>query len=53
MVSMEIDAKIIGQDAPVWQYATEKQVEVSGFLGQKHQKSTLVILHIQSIHYIE
>ena len=52
-VNMEIEAKIIGQNALIWQHATGRQVEISGFLSQKHQKSSQIIVHIQSIHYIE
>ncbi len=50
-VSLTIDAKIIGKDALGWQHAEGKEVEVSGFLTQRSQKSTRLVLHIQSINF--
>ena len=43
----------VSLNALIWQHATGRQVEISGFLSQKHQKSSQIIVHIQSIHYIE
>lgn len=52
-VSIVLDAIIIGQNALGWQHAeiNGKEVDVVGFLAQKHQKNTKAVLHIQSINF--
>ena len=52
-VSVTIDAIIIGQNALGWQHEhiKGKEVEVTGFLAQKHQRNPKPVLHIQSINF--
>ncbi len=50
-VSVTVDAKIIGKEALGWQHAQGREVDVSGFLAQRSQKNTRLVLHIQSINF--
>ncbi|MDO4998191.1 MAG: primosomal replication protein N [Neisseria sp.] len=49
LVSFELPAKIIGEQALQWQNRQQVLVEVSGFLAQKSRKYPKPILRIQNI----
>ncbi|CRZ20682.1 primosomal replication protein N [Kingella kingae] len=48
-VRFELPAKIIGQNAQVWQYRQGEMVTVTGFLAQRSQRIIRPILRIQHI----
>lgn len=50
LARFEIQAKLIGAEAAVWQSRAGCTVAVSGFLSAYSQKYRRPILHIQTIH---
>ncbi|MFP5074925.1 primosomal replication protein N [Neisseria sp. WLZKY-1] len=48
-VRLEIQAKIVGKDALIWQHRENSTVRVSGFLAAKNQRYPKPILRIQNI----
>lgn len=48
-IKFELPAKIIGQNATIWQHEQGKKVTVTGFLAQKSQRIFRPMLRIQNI----
>lgn len=48
-IHFELPAKILGENALVWQHQQGQQVLVSGFLAQRSMKTIRPLLHIQTI----
>ncbi|EGV38069.1 primosomal replication protein N [Neisseria weaveri] len=49
LVKFDIPARLIGNQAELWQYRINDMVEVEGFLTQKSLKYTKTVLRIQNI----
>ncbi len=50
LARFEMQAKLIGDAAKVWQYKTGSLADISGFLAAYSQKYRRPVLHIQTIH---
>lgn len=48
-IQFELPAKILGQNALLWQHKQGQTVIVSGFLAQRSIKTIRPLLHIQNI----
>lgn len=48
-IKFTLPARIIGQNATVWQHQQGKTVTIRGFLTQKSQRNTYPMLRIQDI----
>ena len=49
LARFELQAKLIGEQAKLWQYKAGSMVDISGFLAAYSQKYRRPILHIQTI----
>lgn len=53
LAKLDIEAKLMGQAALVWQHRTGSMVRASGFLSHKSLRFAKPVLHIQHIDEIQ